>query len=111
MRKIELFTAFKKDYKRTRANPRHAQDVRALYEAAALLLAEDKPLPESYRDHALVGNWKGYRAYPSVLYRQSRKDSFSGQKTVKECLCAVRPGEASGAQAPGSAPARLQAGA
>ena len=61
MRKIELFTAFKKDYKRAMANPRHAQDVRALYEATALLLAEDKPLPESYRDHALVGNWKGYR--------------------------------------------------
>ncbi len=61
MRKIELFATFKKDYKRAKANPRHAQDVRALYQATVLLLVEDKPLPESYRDHALVGNWKGYR--------------------------------------------------
>lgn len=61
MRTIELSTAFKKDYKRVKANPRHAQDVRALYEGAALLLAEDKPLPEAYRDHTLVGEWKGYR--------------------------------------------------
>ncbi len=61
MRTIDLSTAFKKDYKRAKANPRHAQDVRALYEAIALLLAEDKPLPERYRDHALVGEWKGYR--------------------------------------------------
>ncbi|MDR3362385.1 MAG: type II toxin-antitoxin system YafQ family toxin [Desulfovibrio sp.] len=36
-------------------------DIRALYEAVALLLAEDRPLPESCRDHALVGDWKGYR--------------------------------------------------
>lgn len=61
MRTIELSTAFKKDYKRAKANPRHMQDVRELYEGAALLLAEDKPLPESYRDHSLVGEWKGYR--------------------------------------------------
>jgi mRNA interferase YafQ len=61
MRKIDLSTAFKKDYKRARANPHHAQSVRALYEAAVLLLAEDKPLPDSCRDHALIGDWKGYR--------------------------------------------------
>jgi mRNA-degrading endonuclease YafQ of YafQ-DinJ toxin-antitoxin module len=47
MRTIDLSTAFKRDYKRAKANPRHAQDVRALYEGAALLLAEDKPLPET----------------------------------------------------------------
>lgn len=61
MRMIELSKSFKKDYKRTKANPRHAQDMRALYEAVALLLAEDKPLPENCRDHALVGEWEGYR--------------------------------------------------
>ncbi|MDR3175165.1 MAG: type II toxin-antitoxin system YafQ family toxin [Desulfovibrio sp.] len=61
MRTIELSAAFKKDYKRALSNPRHAQDVRAIYEGAALLLADDKPLPENYRDHALVGDWKGYR--------------------------------------------------
>ena len=61
MRTIELSTAFKKDYKRAKTTPRHAQDVRALYEAAAQLLAEDKPLPHNYQDHALIGKWKGYR--------------------------------------------------
>lgn len=64
MRTIDLSTAFKKDYKRAKANPRHAQDVRALYEAIALLLAEDKPLPERYRDHALVGEWERLQGMP-----------------------------------------------
>ena len=53
MRTIELSNAFKRDYKRTKANPCHAQDVRALYETAVLLLAKDEPLSENYRDHAL----------------------------------------------------------
>lgn len=61
MRTIELSSAFRKDYKRARANPCHAQDVRALYEAVVVLLAEDEALPERFRDHALVGNWQGYR--------------------------------------------------
>lgn len=61
MRKIELSTAFKRDYKRAKANPRHAQDVRSLFESVVLLLAEDEPLPDSYRDHLLIGDWKGYR--------------------------------------------------
>lgn len=61
MRSIELSTAFKRDYKRAKANPRYAQDVRNLFESVALLLANDEPLPDSYRDHALIGDWKGYR--------------------------------------------------
>ena len=61
MRTIELSSAFRKDYKRARANPCRAQDVRALYEAVVVLLAEDEALPERFRDHALVGNWQGYR--------------------------------------------------
>ena len=61
MRTIDLSTAFKKDFKRAKANPRHAQDVEPLIEVAASLLAEDKPLPDSFRDHALIGNWQGYR--------------------------------------------------
>jgi mRNA interferase YafQ len=61
MRTIELSKWFKKDCKRAKADPRHAQDVRTLYKAVALLLAEDKPLPRNYRDHAFIGNWNGYR--------------------------------------------------
>ena len=60
MRTIEVSSTFKKDYKRVRANPHHA-DVREQYERVATLLAEDKPLPDYYRDHPLIGDWKGYR--------------------------------------------------
>ena len=61
MRTIELSTAFKKDYKRIRASSRHGRDIGPLFEAASLLLAGDMPLPENFRDHALVGDWNGYR--------------------------------------------------
>lgn len=61
MRTIELSTAFKKDYKRVKANPRHAHDVQTLFEGIALLLAQDQPLPEDCKDHVLIGDWKGYR--------------------------------------------------
>lgn len=61
MRVIEWASAFKKDYKRTKATPRHAQDVDALLGPILALLVEDEPLPDAQRDHALVGNWKGYR--------------------------------------------------
>lgn len=61
MRTIKWSTDFKKDYRRIKATPRHAHDVERLLEAIATLLAEDEPLPENCRDHALVGNWKDYR--------------------------------------------------
>lgn len=61
MRTTKWSTEFKRDYKRTKANPRHVQDVDSLLRSAGAFLVEDTPLPENYRDHALVGNWKGYR--------------------------------------------------
>lgn len=61
MRTIKWSTDFKKDYRRTKATPRHAKDVDGLLETVAALLAEDKPLPESCRDHSLVGDWKRHR--------------------------------------------------
>ncbi|MDR1241555.1 MAG: type II toxin-antitoxin system YafQ family toxin [Deltaproteobacteria bacterium] len=61
MRTIKWSTDFKKDYRRTKATPRHAQDLDGLLEAVTGLLVEDKPLPETYRDHSLIGNWKMYR--------------------------------------------------
>lgn len=61
MRKIERASAFKQDYKRVQASPRHRKDAEALLAAALELLLVDKPLPENYRDHALVGDWVGYR--------------------------------------------------
>ena len=61
MRTIRWSTEFKKDYRRIKANFRHSKDVEQLLEIVAKLLSEDKPLPENCRDHALTGNWKGYR--------------------------------------------------
>ena len=58
---IKWSTDFKKDYRRVKVTPRHAQDMEELLTEVAMLLAEDKPLPENCRDHVLVGNWKGYR--------------------------------------------------
>lgn len=61
MRTIDLSNAIKKDFKRVKANPRHAADLDQRLGAVVALLVEDEPLPDAQRDHALVGNWKGYR--------------------------------------------------
>lgn len=61
MRTIKRGTNFKKDFKRVMANSRHAQDAQQLLQAILALLVEDKLLPESCRDHALVGDWKNHR--------------------------------------------------
>ncbi len=61
MRTIERSSAFKRDYKRVKATPRHCKDVDFLVSAIVELLLIDQELPESYRDHALSGDWSGYR--------------------------------------------------
>jgi mRNA interferase YafQ len=61
MRAIKWSTGFKKDYRRAKASPRHAQNIDGLLVAVVAFLAEDKPLPEHYLDHALAGSWNGYR--------------------------------------------------
>lgn len=60
MRTLELSGAFKKDFKRIKATPRH-KNVRGLFENIVSLLAHDQPLPEYCQDHPLIGDWKGYR--------------------------------------------------
>ena len=61
MRTIERAALFKKDFKRVKASPRHAQDVDKLLRAILILLVQDRPLPDSCRDHALVGDWRGHK--------------------------------------------------
>jgi mRNA interferase YafQ len=61
MRTIERSSAFKRDFKRVKAAPRHSRDVDALVLAVVRLLAVDQPLPDGNRDHPLSGNWAGYR--------------------------------------------------
>jgi mRNA interferase YafQ len=61
MRTIDRAAAFKRDYKRAKASPRHRQDVDRLVTGVVALLVADQDLPQPYRDHALVGDWSGYR--------------------------------------------------
>jgi mRNA interferase YafQ len=61
MRTIEYASAFKRDFRRVKATPRYGKDIDALLTAALTLLAADKLLPASNRDHALAGDWAGYR--------------------------------------------------
>jgi len=60
MRRIELSTRFRRDYRRiTAAGDSSAID--AELEVVTAALASDIPLPTRNRDHALTGEWKGFR--------------------------------------------------
>jgi len=61
MRTIERATVFKRDYKRVKASPRHCDALEAILPGVLELLLTDRPLPEAIRDHALSGEWVGYR--------------------------------------------------
>lgn len=81
MRTIEYANAFKKDFKRIQATPRHRQDVELLLTAVLILLADDQVLPVHQRDHDLTGNWSGYREChlkPDLLliYRKPEIDTL-----------------------------------
>ena len=54
---IKYQTAFKRDYKRI---VKRGYATRLLEEVIEML-AEQKPLPEKFRDHDLTGNYKGCR--------------------------------------------------
>jgi mRNA interferase YafQ len=60
MRTIERTGAFKKDYKRVKATPKH-RNIDDKLEVVLLHLATDNPLPKKYCDHPLSGEWKDYR--------------------------------------------------
>ena len=54
---IKYQTIFKRDYKRIK---KRGYDTRLL-EKVITILAEGKPLPMEYRDHALTGDYSGCR--------------------------------------------------
>ena len=60
MRTIEWTTAFKRDFKRIRATPRH-QNIETLLPAVIERLSSDEPLEPRQHDHNLGGNWKDHR--------------------------------------------------
>ncbi|HWK43243.1 MAG TPA: type II toxin-antitoxin system YafQ family toxin [Stellaceae bacterium] len=60
MRRIERTTQFKKDFKRE-AKGLHRAALADDFIAIVTALANDKPLAEKHRDHALTGEWKDHR--------------------------------------------------
>ena len=56
-RTIKRTALFKREYKKAK---KQKKDIPLLLKLINKL-ANDEPLPENYRDHALTGDWKGYR--------------------------------------------------
>ncbi len=77
MRTIERSTAFKRDYKRIKATPCYRKNLDSLFSDILKFLLSDKALPEKNLDHALSGNWNGYREChikPDLLLIYSKPD-------------------------------------
>ncbi|MEN9693012.1 MAG: hypothetical protein RLZZ330_656 [Actinomycetota bacterium] len=60
MREIDRSRRFEKDYKREKKNPLHKQ-LDLLLAGVLANLIDDFHLSPKYRDHALTGNYAGYR--------------------------------------------------
>ena len=60
MQRIERTNAFLRDFKREKRG-HHRRDLEAVLTVAVSLLAENTPLPERNRDHALGGDWRDHR--------------------------------------------------
>jgi len=80
MRTIERSSAFKRDYKRIKVTPRY-KNVDSLISGILELLVLDKSLPEKNCDHALSGDWSGYRechVRPDLLliYKKPDRDTL-----------------------------------
>jgi len=56
-RAVHRSAQFRKDI---RLAHKQGKDI-TLLESIIVMLANDEPLPEKYRDHALSGNWKTHR--------------------------------------------------
>ena len=81
MRTIERSTEFKRDHKRTKKSPRHRKELDSLLAVLLELLVIDQALPEYSRDHALSGDWSGYRECHLksdllLIYRQPDVDTL-----------------------------------
>ena len=60
MRTINQSTQFKRDLKRE-AKGLHRQALQRDFVTIVSMLANDQPLAEKHRDHALTGDWKDHR--------------------------------------------------
>jgi mRNA interferase YafQ len=78
MRTIKQSGQFKRDLKRE-AKGSHRGTLEGDFIAVLTALANDRPLAEKHRDHALTGSWKDYRdchIKPDLvlIYRKSDDD-------------------------------------
>ena len=79
MRSIERASAFKKDFKRVKATPKHAKNIDGLLENVLELLITNQPLPDNNKDHHLTGNLVGYREChlkPDLLLIYKKTDNY-----------------------------------
>ena len=60
MRTIEWTNAFKRDYKKVLATPRH-RDIAAMLDEVGTKLADDEQLAGKLHDHALTGSYTEHR--------------------------------------------------
>jgi mRNA interferase YafQ len=77
MRTIERTSAFKKDYKRVKATPRH-KNIETLLEEILGLLVVDRNLPDKHSDHGLGGEWNDHREChlkPDLLLIYAKPDA------------------------------------
>ena len=92
MRTIEWTSAFKRDYKKVNATPRH-RDLASLLESIGDRLASDAPLAERNRDHGLTGEYTGHREChlkPDLLLIYKKPDETTLRSPTKQLcdLCA-----------------------
>lgn len=74
MRELELSTQFKKGLKRLSKQRAPLDELNA----AIMILQNDVPIPEKYKDHLLIGNWKEYREIhitPDLLLIYKKTDT------------------------------------
>lgn len=60
MRRIERTSQFRRDYKR-KLKGQHRSILKKDFTEILTALADDQPLAEKHRDHALSGDWKDHR--------------------------------------------------
>jgi mRNA interferase YafQ len=80
-RTIEQASQFKRDLKRE-AHGQHRQALKAEFVAILAVLANDQALADSYRDHALTGEWKNHREChikPDLLLIYQKRDTDEGR--------------------------------
>ncbi len=73
---------FKKDIKRLQKRAKNMDKLKAVIDK----LLNNQPLENKYKDHALIGNWKGYRDC------HIEPDWLLIYKITENCLYLVRTG-------------------